>query len=148
MKEGTPSIYPPGETPWEKVNKEARESGHPYEESGPDIWHGLPLGQKDKIGDLAPFEVQMVEEGDFSPLIKRLETLPDGSERDKLVIQLDADLSLAERLVDSAMDLLEAREGTTPANDEIASFVTKSRILRSAIEKVRSYCSGEMPETT
>jgi len=112
----------------------------PYEPSGPEMKDGQKLPSGDKLGDLVPFEIDMVLSGDVSPLVKRIEALPEGSERDQLVMELDEDLSHMMRAIDSAIDLIEEAQDSQEA--QIAAMQAKNEMIASALDQVRTYNRG------
>ncbi len=141
MQETNPSICPPGEAPWEQMNKQAEAENIPHEPSGPEMKDGQKLPSGDKLGDLVPFEIDMVLSGDVSPLVKRIEALSEGSERDQLVMELDEDLSHMMRVVDSAIDLIE-EEAQDSQEEQIAAMQAKNDMIAAALDQVRTYNRG------
>ncbi|MEN9563433.1 MAG: hypothetical protein RIR73_1677 [Chloroflexota bacterium] len=103
---GPSDIYPPGQTPWEIANAEAVKDGQPFElvtaDSSYDQSAPLP-----RLGNLTGFELFLVYAGSFSPVIKRIEHVPEGEARDRLIDRYQTDIGHAE----DAIHANEMKEG-------------------------------------
>lgn len=107
-----PPYYPAGQAPWERVREKLGPTSEIPAEGGHKMvgWDPLP---RPRIGDLAPYEIDMVYRGKLEPLRVRLLAKSDespagepesASPRDLLVGEFDTDLAHGE---DDLCDIVE-----------------------------------------
>lgn len=133
-------IYPRGEAPWEleqasmeKILGDAAEPSTEYHAS----WDALP---RPRIGNLTTYELMMFYDGDKRPLTMRLEQIPQGPQRDAVIMLLQEDLGNAIKDLDFALDSIEF---LPERGDDVARYRDRISYLNGVHDDLYSGFSGE-----